>query len=226
MVLQQEMTLPGLHEFLATQVLPRSRISAGMRAIDLGAGSGAWADRLTRAGFETTAVEQNVEGYRGACRLIAADMNAPDFASAAGGPYDLVTAIEVIEHLENPIEFLRNLGRLVTADGVIVLTTPNVDSAPSRAKFLLTGRLRAMDDHGDPTHISPVFLWTFVHRWLPRAGLGLVVRRSYPEGTFLIGRPAFTKAFRLLSPLLRHGPLTGDVHVMVLERRNGAGADG
>ncbi|MGI8984560.1 MAG: class I SAM-dependent methyltransferase, partial [Acidimicrobiales bacterium] len=169
-----EMTLPGLHDFLAREIVPPRGAGGGRRAIDLGGGSGAWATRLTEAGYETVAVDRNADAFRGDGRFIAADLNAPDFVASASGPYDLVTAIEVIEHIENPIEFLRNLGRLVAPNGTIVLTTPNVDSAPARAKFLLTGRLRAMDQHGDPTHISPVFLWTFVNRWLPLAGLELV----------------------------------------------------
>jgi len=214
----QEMTLPGLHDFLAAEVLPQCKIAKGGRVLDLGAGSGAWAARLAREGYEATAVDRNAQRYQGGGNFTPADLNEPDFASAFAGPYDLVTAIELIEHLENPIAFLRNLARLVSADGDILLTTPNVDSAPARAKFLLSGKLRAMDEHGDPTHISPVFLWTFVNRWLPLAGLELTSRRSFPEGTFIIGRPIFTAAFRVLSPLLRHGALAGDVHVMMLRK--------
>lgn len=40
--------------------------------------------------------------------------------------YDVILAGELIEHLDNPGWFLLNMGRHLSADGVIVLTTPNV----------------------------------------------------------------------------------------------------
>jgi hypothetical protein len=41
--------------------------------------------------------------------------------------------------------------------GVVVISTPNVDSLPTRLRFLQTGKIRMMDDRGEPTHISPIF---------------------------------------------------------------------
>src|SRR5713101_3757924 len=75
--------------------------------------------------------------------------------------------------MESPIGFLRNVGRLLRPEGVAVLTTPNVDNAPARVKFLLTGTVRMMDAKGEPTHISPIFQDLFVRQYLPRAGMDL-----------------------------------------------------
>src|SRR5258708_38378540 len=113
-------------------------------------------------------------------RHVALDLDASDFASQIGiGSYDLVTAIEVIEHVESPTGFFRNVGRLLTPGGIAVITTPNVDSLPARTKFLITGKIRTMDEFGEPTHISPIF-WDLLQRqFLPRAGL-LAGRPSLP----------------------------------------------
>lgn len=40
-------------------------------------------------------------------------------------PFDLVIACEIIEHVAHGVEFLQHLGRLMTKDGRILLTTPN-----------------------------------------------------------------------------------------------------
>jgi hypothetical protein len=63
----------------------------------------------------------------------------------------------VLEHLENPSHFLQQCRTLLTADGRLILTSPNPESAVARLKFALTGALRHFDAVGDPTHITPIF---------------------------------------------------------------------
>jgi len=126
-----------------------------------------------------------------------------------------VTAVEVIEHLESPVAFLRNVAALLAPGGVAVITTPNVESLHARVKFLLKGTLRLLDEHGDPTHLSPIFLDLLRRQLLPRAGLVLVEATTYPPGGFRAGRRLYKLVTRPLGPLLR-GSLAGDNHVLVL----------
>jgi 2-polyprenyl-3-methyl-5-hydroxy-6-metoxy-1,4-benzoquinol methylase len=53
--------------------------------------------------------------------------------------YDVVLAIEVIEHLENPFHFIRNLKNHLNSSGFILLTTPNTDSLFDRLWNLYYG---------------------------------------------------------------------------------------
>ncbi len=57
----------------------------------------------------------------------------------ADGQFDLVTASEVVEHLENYRGLLRELFRTMKSGGVVVITTPNVLNAKSRIRYLLSG---------------------------------------------------------------------------------------
>ena len=130
--------------------------------------------------------------------------------------FELVTAVEVIEHLESPVRFLRNVRRLLSPGGAAVITTPNVENAPARVKFLLTGRLRMMDQAGDPTHISPIFFDLFVRQYLPRAGLRLERHSLYPASGYKVTRARYAWLFRVTSALLPGETLVGDNHVLVL----------
>jgi SAM-dependent methyltransferase len=54
--------------------------------------------------------------------VVIGDLREPFLAS---GAFDTIVAGEVIEHLEEPIEFLRNCRRLLRSGGRLVLSTPN-----------------------------------------------------------------------------------------------------
>jgi SAM-dependent methyltransferase len=49
-------------------------------------------------------------------------------ANLAAGPWDVVIATEVVEHIPNPPDFLRLLRAAMAADGVLVLTTPDAEA--------------------------------------------------------------------------------------------------
>jgi 2-polyprenyl-3-methyl-5-hydroxy-6-metoxy-1,4-benzoquinol methylase len=212
-------TLEGLHDFVVERIL-RPLARPGERAIDLGAGSGALAVRLRGLGLDTFAADLNATGYEADVPFTQMDLNQPDFSAQLGArTFGLVTAIEVFEHVESPIGFLRNVGRLLKPDGLAVLTTPNMDSAPARVKFLLRGKLRMMDEHSEPTHISPIF-WDLLNRqFLPRAGMELVAHHLYPPNGYIVTRPRYAWAFQILARLLPGDSLVGDNHVLVLRAR-------
>ena len=210
-------TNSGLHDFVGERVLARYARS-GVRAADLGAGPGAMAARLQSFGCDVVAVDRDANGFEAQLPHISLDFDQADFASALGrASFGLVTAIEVIEHVESPINFLRNVGYLLGPGGVAVLTTPNVDSLPARSKFLLKGKIRTMDEHSEPTHISPVFFDLLQRQFLPRAGLRLREHLVFPPNGYQLTRKPIAWTFRLASLAFSGEALLGDNHIFVLE---------
>lgn len=61
-----------------------------------------------------------------------------------GGRFDLVVASEVVEHIHEPVAFLRLIARHLRPDGVLILTTPNAASAaPTTPQGILIPLLSA-----------------------------------------------------------------------------------
>jgi glycosyltransferase involved in cell wall biosynthesis/SAM-dependent methyltransferase len=217
----EERTVGGLHDFLVDEVVP-AYLPGRHRAIDLGAGSGALAIRLQRLGLDVLACDLDEVRYRASTSFVSVDLNDHSFGESLG-EFDLVTAIEVIEHLEAPISFLRNVANLLTDDGVAVITTPNVDSLPARVKHLIKGVVRMFDRYGDPTHISPIFWDLLIRQYLPRTGLRLLEHRLYPATGFRAGRPIYRRGLQPFTPIFRRAKLLGDNHVLVLVHAAGGG---
>lgn len=209
----------GLHEFVRERVLARY-VRKGMRAADLGAGPGAMAARLRSLGCDVVAVDRDTIGFEANVPHRCLNFNDPDFASQLGsGRFGMVTAIEVIEHVESPIGFLRNVGWLLTPGGVAVLTTPNVDSLPARLKFLLAGKIRMMDEHSESTHISPIFFDLLERQYLPLAGVRLREHLVFPPNGFQLTRKFLVWGLRLASKAFSGRSILGDNHILVIEAR-------
>jgi 2-polyprenyl-3-methyl-5-hydroxy-6-metoxy-1,4-benzoquinol methylase len=65
---------------------------------------------------------------------------------------DATAAVEVIEHLENPRAFMRELVRVTKPGGWVVVTTPNQLSALSLLTLIAKGRFSAFQDGDYPAH--------------------------------------------------------------------------
>ena len=186
----REINIGGIHDFLMDTLLQRYAVGGG-RAIDFGAGSGALAVKLQGLGFEVAAVDINREGFKADVPFVQLNLNEPNFSSCLGnGTFDFVTSVEVIEHLESHILFLRNVRRLLKSNGIAVITTPNMDNVPSRLRFLLTGKLHMMDEKV-PVHISPIFYDLFVRDYLPRTGFKMIEHQLYPPNGYKVSRARY-----------------------------------
>jgi len=215
-------TMPGLHEFVVDKVLARF-VKHGERAIDLGAGSGLLATRMKALGWEAMGADKNAAGFAANLPFQKVDLNDSQFSRQLGeGQFAMVTAVEVIEHVEAPINLLRNARRLLKPGGLVVITTPNVDNIPARVKFLLTGKIRMMDETSEPTHISPVFWDLFQRQFLPLSGLRVREHHLQPPNGFVGTRRRYSWLMRGISWVVPGDCKFGDNHVLVLQSANGA----
>jgi 2-polyprenyl-3-methyl-5-hydroxy-6-metoxy-1,4-benzoquinol methylase len=152
--------------------------------LDLASGSGAMVARLCDNGFtDITAVELDAKKF-GVPEVtpLAIDLNG-EFAKALGRRFAVVTAIEIIEHLDSPRHFLSQARDLLDEDGLLLLTTPNIAEWMGRIRFLITGTLRYFDDgqYEYNHHVSPLPAAQMRHL-LAEVGLDIVASKT--AGTF------------------------------------------
>lgn len=105
---------------------------SGLRIADIGCGGGIVSEPLARMGAHVTGVDAGAENIAAARRHAEAmgltidykAMTAEDLA-ATKAQFDAVTALEIIEHVEEPAFFVAACASLLKPGGRIVLSTLN-----------------------------------------------------------------------------------------------------
>ncbi|MBU0669077.1 MAG: bifunctional 2-polyprenyl-6-hydroxyphenol methylase/3-demethylubiquinol 3-O-methyltransferase UbiG, partial [Alphaproteobacteria bacterium] len=103
---------------------------AGKSALDVGCGAGLLCEPLARLGAEVTGVDAAPENVRAAA--LHADGAGLDIRYLSGelaeldlGQFDLVTCLEVLEHVADKNAFIVELASTLAPGGLLVVSTPN-----------------------------------------------------------------------------------------------------
>jgi 2-polyprenyl-6-hydroxyphenyl methylase/3-demethylubiquinone-9 3-methyltransferase len=101
----------------------------GKTALDVGCGAGLLCEPLARLGAKVTGIDASedviaVAREHAAAMGLAIDYRAGDVQDLEG-QYDLITSLEVIEHVAEPATFLRALAKRLAPGGLLILSTPN-----------------------------------------------------------------------------------------------------
>lgn len=107
---------------------------AGKTVMDVGCGAGLLCEPLARMGAAVTGVDaapENVEAAKAHAGLSGLDINyrAGELAEQGLGKFDVVTSMEVIEHVTDPAAFVAELVRHLKSGGLLLLSTPNRTAA-------------------------------------------------------------------------------------------------
>ena len=106
---------------------------AGARVLDVGCGGGLLAEALARAGAKVTAIDL-APGMIEVARLHAMEQKleidyrmvaAEAVAAAESGGFDVVTCMEMLEHVPDPAQMVATLTTLVRPGGAVFISTLN-----------------------------------------------------------------------------------------------------
>ncbi|MBT8078890.1 MAG: bifunctional 2-polyprenyl-6-hydroxyphenol methylase/3-demethylubiquinol 3-O-methyltransferase UbiG [Gammaproteobacteria bacterium] len=159
----------------------RQRVNlAGSKVIDIGCGGGILAESLDSAGATVTGIDM-AEGPLSVARLHQAESGsgvdyqrstAEEMAATHAGAYDVVTCLEMLEHVPSPGDVVRSCCDLVRAGGDVFFSTINRN--PKSFLFAIVGaeyllRLLPAGTHEYDKFIRPSEL----EAWARHAGLEL-----------------------------------------------------
>jgi SAM-dependent methyltransferase len=211
----EERTISGLHDFLEKSI---PSMAKDAQVLDVGCGTGAWLKRLGGLGYRNLAgIDIDVGPPKlGETTLNQVDLDWEEFPFEDAS-FDLVTSIEVIEHLENTGVYLREVMRVLKPGGYFLLTTPNTQSLLARLRFFLTGKLKGFDEKGDKTHISPIVLFPF-RRILVRHGCEIDRIFHFPEDGRSITSLRVTRIATALVGFLIKDRYPGDIICIICRK--------
>lgn len=103
---------------------------AGKTALDVGCGAGLLCEPLARMGADVTGVDAAAENVAVAAAHaqasgVAVDYRAGELGRLGLGRFDLVTCLEVIEHVADKPQFIAELASHLAPGGLMILSTPN-----------------------------------------------------------------------------------------------------
>jgi 2-polyprenyl-3-methyl-5-hydroxy-6-metoxy-1,4-benzoquinol methylase len=219
-----EMAAHGLHPQVFELIKPF--LKHEMEILDFGCGQGAFSQRLVDAGMKVDACDIDTEQIKAKVRKkIRLNLNNPDITESITEKYDMVIALEIIEHLQNPWKYIGDCISLLKKDGILVLSTPNISSFTSRLRFFMRGSLIAFEnpdlDHGHITPLSFVqleYMFKTLNLKIIKKGHAGDIPLIHLSGlsTFLIFRNSMLP---ILYPFMS-GPKRGRALVYIL-RKNG-----
>lgn len=133
---------------------------AGKSALDVGCGAGLLCEPLARLGARVTGVDaaaENIAAASAHAELSGLDIDyrAGELAEQELGQFDLVTTMEVIEHVTDPAAFVAGLAARLKPDGLLILSTPNRTAA---SKLLLVEAAERLGQVPRGTHDWDKFL--------------------------------------------------------------------
>jgi len=183
------------------------RHAPGRRLLDLGAACGFMLEAALEAGFDPSGIEFSAEAIGLAAPEVRGRITRGDINDLPPGAFDVITAFDILEHAQDPLQTLRAWADRLRPGGILALTTPDTDSLLGK---LMGSRWPMLQ----PLQHTVLFSGKAMPRHLRQAGLTLLDLRAAEKVMtpgYLVGQlePYFPRASRLALRLAGAWPALG-----------------
>jgi len=140
--------------------------------VDIGSGTGYFADCMNRKGWNVTGVELSDQAREYSVSRFGLTVISPtEIPAIKDGSADCVTLWHVLEHLYDPVMWLREISRILKDDGKCIIALPNIKSADA---VWFGSEWAALDVPRHLWHFSPETLPAFIN------GYGFICTKVIP----------------------------------------------
>jgi SAM-dependent methyltransferase len=138
-----------------------SRFVPNGRVLDIGCATGLLVKRLIDRGYDALGIELNARSAEYGRRTFGIDIRNQPLEACAFEPqsFDGIFLTDVLEHTRSPLDFLREVHRILRPGGCAVITFPDIRSVESHYLKMLATLLRR-DWIWNTCHI-PLHTWEF-----------------------------------------------------------------
>ncbi|ETD66852.1 3-demethylubiquinone-9 3-methyltransferase [Pelistega indica] len=105
----------------------------GLRIVDIGCGGGILAESMAKKGAQVSGIDlaqksltvAKLHGLESGIKVDYQCISAEDFAAQHAGEFDVVTCMEMLEHVPNPASIIHACYQLVKPGGYVIFSTIN-----------------------------------------------------------------------------------------------------
>lgn len=194
----------------------------GSSVLDVAAGQGALSRRLLDEGYKVACTSWDGKVSVPGAEVFSLNLDGKFGTREVGNrQYPCVLAIEIVEHVENPAAFLRSLAGCIAADGYVILSTPNVESALSRLQVLRRGCPLTFEQ-GEVRRNRHIAMLTrhILEYQFERAGLVVAEKHLVPPEVVKVRGPRSLAKFALVRTLklVMQGDCEGESRLYVCKK--------
>ncbi len=130
--------IPGIHERFFGLFQTLAKQYKNPKVLETGAGHGAFTKKLHDEGYDVHANDLFPEYFKFK-KMECIKVDLTDKQPYEDNTFDIILAIEVMEHIHDHNIFFKECNRILKPGGIVVISTPNILSLKSRVRFLYSG---------------------------------------------------------------------------------------
>ena len=153
--------IPESDDITFNTMIPILTKFKNLKILEAGCGTGVLAKYCKSLGNDVYACDLKNYGLPKNIKFSVQDLN--NKVTYKDSTFDVIVASEVLEHLENGWEFMREMYRILKPNGVMIVSTPNPSAINCKLRFLFQNEIPYFS-YGmfkEIYHVTPIFDFIF-----------------------------------------------------------------